>query len=222
VFSCYDTLEIVVLSFYWPTVCKTVRPMLSVRCLSVCLFCPVLTVTLMYCRQTVGRIKMKLGMRVSLGPGHIVLHGHTVPLPQRGTALQLSADICCGQTARWIKMPLGKKGRLRPNGHCVRWKTSCPSPKGAQFPQFSAHVYCAQTARWIKIPLGVEIGLYPGDIFLDSGHIVLHGHERATVGTVLYFFYFPPPKKGAESPNFRSMSIVAKRLHGLRCHLVWR
>jgi len=31
------------------------------------------------------------------------------------------------------------------------------------------------------------------------------------------------PKKGAEPPNFRSMSIVAKRLDGSRCHLVsWR
>jgi len=29
--------------------------------------CPVLSVTLLYCRQTVGRIKMKLGMQVGLG-----------------------------------------------------------------------------------------------------------------------------------------------------------
>jgi len=35
--------------------------------------CPVLSclsVTLVYCRQTVGRIKMKLGMQVGLVPGH--------------------------------------------------------------------------------------------------------------------------------------------------------
>ena len=41
--------------------------------LSVCPACPVLTVTLVYCGQTVGRIKMKLGTQVGLGPGHIVL-----------------------------------------------------------------------------------------------------------------------------------------------------
>jgi len=53
------------------TVCKTVRPMLSDRCLS----CHVLSVTLVYCGQTVGWIKMKLGMEVGLGPDHIVLDG---------------------------------------------------------------------------------------------------------------------------------------------------
>ena len=57
-------------------VCKTVRPMLSDRCLSylsclsVCLSCPVCDVGV-YCDQTVVWIKMKLGMQVGLGPGHI-------------------------------------------------------------------------------------------------------------------------------------------------------
>ena len=50
---------------FWVTICKTVRPMLSDRCLS-CL--PVLSVTLVYYGQTVGWIKMKLGMQVGLGP----------------------------------------------------------------------------------------------------------------------------------------------------------
>jgi len=31
-----------------------------------------LSLTLVYCGQTVGWIKMKLGMQLSLGPGHIV------------------------------------------------------------------------------------------------------------------------------------------------------
>jgi len=30
------------------------------------------------------------------------------------------------------------------------------------------------------------------------------------------------PQKGGTAPNFWSMSIVAKRLHGSRCHLVQR
>ena len=42
-------------------------------CLSVCL--SVLSVTLVYCGQTVGWIKMKLGMQVGLGTGHIVSDG---------------------------------------------------------------------------------------------------------------------------------------------------
>jgi len=61
---------------FWATVCKTVRPMLSDRCLSC------LSVTLVYCGQTVEWIKMKLGIQVGLGPGHIVLDGDIAPLPQ--------------------------------------------------------------------------------------------------------------------------------------------
>jgi len=74
---------------FWATVCKTVRPMLSDRCLS-CLPClsvclSVLSVTLVYCGQTVGWIKMKLGAQVGLGPGHIVLDGDSAisPPPKR-------------------------------------------------------------------------------------------------------------------------------------------
>jgi len=53
------------------TVFKTVRPMLPDRC-PVLSVCPVsLSVTLVYCGQTVGWIKVKLGMQVGLGPGHI-------------------------------------------------------------------------------------------------------------------------------------------------------
>jgi len=39
-----------------------------------------------HCCQTVGRIKMKLGMQAGLVPGHIVLDGIPAPPPQRGTA----------------------------------------------------------------------------------------------------------------------------------------
>ena len=67
------------------TVCKTVR--------AVCyrtVVCPLLfvslSVTLVYCGQTVGWIKMPLGSEVELGPGHIVLDGDPTPPTQRGTA----------------------------------------------------------------------------------------------------------------------------------------
>jgi len=50
-------------------------------CLSLCL-----SVTLVYCDETAGRIKMPLGAKVGLGPDHIVLHGEWGPnSPQRGT-----------------------------------------------------------------------------------------------------------------------------------------
>ena len=91
-----------------------VRPMLSVRCLSVCLC---LSVTLVYCGQTVGWIKMKLGVEVGLG--HIVLHGDPVPPPKGAQPPNVRPMLwCCGQTADWIKVPLGTEVCLRP-GHNV-------------------------------------------------------------------------------------------------------
>jgi len=53
--------------------------MLSVRSLSVCPVC-----TLVYCGQTVGWIKMKLGMQAGLGPGYTVLDGNPAPPPPKG------------------------------------------------------------------------------------------------------------------------------------------
>jgi len=51
-------------------------------------------------------------------------------------------------------------------------------------------------AGWLKMPLGKEVDLDPGDIVLDGDPA--------------------PPKKGHSTPlpNFRRMSIVAKRLDG--------
>jgi len=51
-------------------------------CLSVCLS----DVALVYCGQTVGRTRMKLGTQVDLGQGHIVLDRDPAALLQRGTA----------------------------------------------------------------------------------------------------------------------------------------
>jgi len=54
---------------------------------------------------------------------------------------------------------------------------------------------------WIKMKLVIGVGLGPG-------HIVLDGDPT------------PLPQKG-HSPQFWPMSVVAKRLDGSRCHLVW-
>ena len=75
-------------------------------------------------------------------------------------------------------------------------------PEKGTVPQFSAHVYCGQTAGWMKLVLGMEVGLSPGDFVLDGDPV-------------------PFPKRG-RSPihNYRPISIVAKRLHASKCHLV--
>ena len=57
-------------------------------------------------------------------------------------------------------------------------------------------VYCGQRARWMKMTLGLQVGLGPDRIVL--------GGDPAP----------PPPQKGGAAPNFRPMSVVAKRLDG--------
>jgi len=63
-------------------------------------------------------------------------------------------------------------------------------------------VYCGQTVEWIKMKLGMRVGL-------GHGHIVLDGNPA------------PLAHRGT-APNFQPISVVAKWLDGLRCHLVWR
>ena len=58
-------------------------------------------------------------------------------------------------------------------------------------------------AGWIKMKLVKQVGLGPG-------HIVLDGDLA------------PLPKEAEPFPNFWPISVVAKWLDGLRCHLVWR
>ena len=52
--------------------------------------------------------KMPLGTEINIGPGDVVLDGVAAP-PKRGTALQFSVRVYCGQTAGWMKAPLGRK-----------------------------------------------------------------------------------------------------------------
>ena len=51
------------------------------------------------------------------------------PAPQRGTAPQFSAHVCCGHTDGWIKMPVGTD-RGRPGDTVTvldhRWRSSSP------------------------------------------------------------------------------------------------
>jgi len=99
-------------------------------------------------------------------------------------------------------MNLGMQVGLGP-GHTVRWELSSSSPKRAQSLQFSAHICCGRMDGWIKMPLGMEVSFGPGDFVLDGDPA-------------------PLPKKGAEPPIFRPISIVARRLDASICHLVWR
>jgi len=110
----------------------------------VCLSC--LSVTLVYYGQTVEWIKMKLGMEVGLGPGHILSDGDPAPPPPKGHSPQFSAHVCCGQTAGWIKMPLGREVGLGPDDIVLDGDPAPPPQKGTQQLPTLAHVYCGQKA----------------------------------------------------------------------------
>ena len=166
----------------------------------------VLSVTFVYCGQTVGRIKMKLGMQVGLGPGHIVLDGDPAPLPQRGAApifgpYLLRPNSCRDQDATWYE------GRTRPRRLCFGWGPHSLSQKGGRAPKFSANGYCGQMAGWIKIVVSMEVGLSPGNFMLDGNPT----HPLQKLGEA------PPPRQ-----FFRPISIVAKWLDASRWHLAWR
>jgi len=82
---------------FWATVCKTVRPILSVHCLSVCPVQSVCRISAhVYCGQTAGWIKTVLGMEVGLSPGDFVLDGDPDPSPKRGRSPLFSAHVYCG------------------------------------------------------------------------------------------------------------------------------
>jgi len=78
-----------------------------------------------------------------------------------------------------------------------------PQKGGRAPPKFLANVYCGQTAGCIKMVVSTDVGLSPGNFMLDGDPALLH------------------KKRGRSSlPNFRPISIVAKRLNASSCHLV--
>ena len=159
-----------------------------------------------------------------------------LPLPKKGaehpsfSPRLLWPNGCMDQDESW------HGGRPRPWPHCVRCEPRSSSPK-RHSPQFSAHVYCGQMAGWIQMPLGTEVSLGPGHILLDGD--AAHppkGEQPPPIFSPCLLWkngwmdqdatsyggrplprphcvrWGPAPllKKGP-APNFRPMSVVAKR-----------
>jgi len=99
--------------------------------------CPVLSVCNVGVLWSNGwMIKMKLSVQVGLGPGHNVLDGDSAPPPQRGTAPQFSAHICCGQMNGWVTIPLGMEEDLGPGDFVLDEDPAAPPQKGGGAPNF--------------------------------------------------------------------------------------
>jgi len=121
----------------------------ALRYRTVVLSCPVcLSVTLVYCGQTVGRIKMKLGMQVGLGSRHIVLDGDTAPLAKGAPPIfgpyLLRPNGCMDQDATWYG------GRSRPRRLCVRRGP----PKRGRSPQICGP--CLLQLLWFRYTLNIR------------------------------------------------------------------
>ena len=77
---------------------------------------------------------MALVMEVGIGPGHIVLDADpALPSQKRAHSPQFSAHVYCGQTAEWIKIPLGREVGLG-LGHIVLDGAQLLSLKRGTFP----------------------------------------------------------------------------------------
>ena len=99
---------------------------------------------------------------------HCVRWGPSSP-PLKGHIPQFSANVRCGQTAKWTKMSLGMEVGLVSGYFVFDGDPNPPQKKKTHIPtQFLDDVYCGQTAAWIKMPLGTEVNLGPGDVVLDE------------------------------------------------------
>ena len=151
------------------TVCETVRAMLSICCVS-CLSV-----------FNVRRNKMKLGLQVGLGPGHIVLGGDPAPPPLKGhsppifSPYLLRPNGCMDQDVTWYG------GRPRPRRLCVRWGPRSPLQKGGRPPQIFGPCLLRPNG-WMD-----EAGTWHRGIPQPRRLCVRWGPS-------------PPPPKGAEPP----------------------
>ena len=85
---------------------------------------------------------MPLDMDVGLSPGDFVLDGEPVPLLDNGAEPKFLAHVYCGQTAGWIKVPLGMEVNLGLRDIVFDVDPATPRKKGTPTPtQFLAHVF---------------------------------------------------------------------------------
>jgi len=113
---------------------------------SSCPVCPIyLSVMYVHCGQTVGRIKMKLGMQVGLDPDHILLDRDSTPRAWKGVKPPPIFGPYLLQRNGWMDQDANcYGGRSHPRRLCVRLGPSSPNQKRGRSPQFLAHFYCGQ------------------------------------------------------------------------------
>jgi len=136
--------------------------------------------------------------------GLCVREGPSTPFPKKEAVPPIFSP-CLLWPNGWMDQDVTRHvGRPWSSPHCARWGHRSPPQKrgGAEPPVFGPPLLCPngwthQEATWYgDRPQPRRLGVRWGPS--------------------------PYPKRGGAPPNFRPTSIVAKRLHGSRCHLVWR
>jgi len=96
--------------------------------------------------------------------------GPSSPLQKGGRATpQFLNHVYCGQTAGWIKMPLGTEAGLGPGDIGLDGDPASHKKEGHRHPpNFRPIPIVAKRLYCIRIPLGTEVGLILGDIVLDG------------------------------------------------------
>jgi len=114
---------------FWATVCKTVRPMLSDRCLSCLSVLSVCDIGVSWPNGWTDQDET-WHAGIGLGPGHIVLDGDPAHPPQKGAQSPpifgpylLWSNGWMDQDATWYG------SRPQPRPHCVRRGPSSPPPR---------------------------------------------------------------------------------------------
>ena len=218
----------------WATVCKTVRLVLSDRRLSVCLSCPVCNVGVLSPQGWTDQNETWYECRPRPWP-HCIRWGPRSPTP-KGTQPPIFGPY--GQTARWIKMPLGRKVGLNPSDIVLDGDKAPLPQKGAEPPVFGsclvwpngcmdqdATAQATLCSMWTQRPLPEKRGtappffgpclLWPNG-WMDQDASWYGGRPRPR--GLLDRDPASLSKKG-KPPNFRPMFIVGKRLDGSRWHL---
>jgi len=77
------------------------------------------------------------GVVVGVGAGHVVLDGDPAPHTRKGhSPIQFSAHVYCGQTAVWMKTPLGTEEDLGPGRIVLDGDPATPAKGAQQLPSF--------------------------------------------------------------------------------------
>ena len=124
-------------------------------------------------------MKMPLGVKVGLGPGHIVVDRDPAPLPEKGAQPPIFGPCLLwpngwmDQDATWYH-----GGRPRPRPQCARWGPSFPPKQPPIFWPISV------MAKWMD---------------KSRCHLV---QRQASAQATLYYMWIQLPQKGHSPPIF--------------------